>query len=610
MQKYWILSDRDYTLQITSRRIRLLFWLVVVCFFILVGRLFYLQVFLHEYYATRSQDNRQKLLPLVPVRGLIYSADGILLAGNRPVYDLEILPEQVPDITDTLNRLQLLLSISDQKINTFRADLKQKHKFEYSRLHHSLSEEEVALFAVNQYQFPGVRIHFDLNRYYPMGADFSHLIGYIGRIDQDDLLALDDNDRANYIATDYIGKTGVERYYEKKLHGRIGHQQVEVNAQGRIVRVLSRQAPDSGTDLYLHLRVDMQQAAIRSMRGRRGAIAMMDVRNGAVIAALSSPQYEPNQFVRGISQGAYQTLLDSPGLPLYNRLTQGEYPIASTIKPFLGLIALYTGTRRQETPMVCPGWFRLGDHIFRDWKKGGHGLTSLKSAIAESCDVYFYQLGLDLGVDRMHQELSRFGFGKPSGIDISPEKHGLLPSREWKQARRGERWRQGESVLFGIGQGYVLATPIQLLRAVAVLASQGTLLTPQLLHRSSEQTSITVTTDQEFVRNIPAHHWQTITDAMRDTVHSEWGTARGSGRGASYEFAGKTGTAQVIQLDVNRDQENIPEKFRDHALFIAFAPLPNPEVAIAVVLENAGSGSSAAAPVARELLDYYMESVH
>ncbi len=598
------LNEKTEALHLIGKRAEKLLLPIIGVFLLLLGRLFYLQIYHYEHYTTLSQDNRLKLVPIAPIRGLIYSADGVLLAENRPVHDLEIVPERVTDLLLTLHRLRKLFGISAREVERFWRLMQRKRRFDSVPLRYNLSAKEQAIFAVNRHRFPGVTVNARLGRHYPLGEEFAHILGYVGRIDEHDLRTLDHD---NYRASSHTGKVGLELYHERILHGTVGYQQVEVNAQGRIIRVLERVAPRSGSDLYLNLDTSLQRRAVNGMRGKYGAIVVMDVRNGALLAAVSSPQYDPNLFVNGISHADYRALLNSPHKPLFNRLVHGEYPPASTIKPFLGLIALSSGVRGVGHRTPCPGWFRLGGQLYRDWKRSGHGQPDLQAAIAESCDVYFYSLAQNLGIVRMHQGLARFGFGRYTGVDMPNESAGLLPSAKWKREVRNEAWFPGESILLGIGQGHILATPIQMVRATAALANSGTLLQPRLLsHTMPEQAMVWM--EESLSDLATAADWQLIAVAMREVVHGRTGTARGSGRNAAYEFSGKTGTAQVVSLGDDEEYRpgKLPEKFRDHALFIAFAPLPSPEVAVAIVMENAGSGSSAAAPVARELFDHYL----
>ena len=584
--------------------------IILLLAFILL-RLAYLQVVQQDHYATLSQNNRVKVLPIPPIRGLIYSRDGILLAENQPAFSLEVIPERVDDMGSLIQRIAGIITIEDTDIKRFHRELREKRHFDSIPLRYNLNEQEVARFSVNSHNFPGVEVFARPYRRYPLKELTSHIVGYVGRIDEDDLENLD---LSNYLGTTHIGKLGIEKAYEEILHGKVGHQQVETNAQGRIVRVLEKTLPEPGKNIYLSLDVSLQKAAMTALEGRRGAIVAIDPDNGDVLALASSPGYDPNPFVNGIDFKSYQALLKSTDTPLVNRALQGKYPPGSTIKPFLGAVALAYGIRNPTDTTWCPGWFSLKGHThrYRDWKKGGHGHVDLNYAIMQSCDVYYYTLANDLGIERLHDGLAAFGFGKSTGIDIGDEAAGLVPSPEWKRRVYNQPWYQGETLIAGIGQGSVLTTPVQLAMATAALANNGRLLT---LHLASA-TRDPISGHKQMLEHAPDHQvpfydeaiWETIRKAMEAVVHGARGTARRSGLNAEYRFAGKTGTAQVIGISQNEEykKSEIPEEFQDHALFIAFAPVENPVIALSVVVENGGSGSGTAAPIARKLLDHYL----
>ena len=585
------------------------FMLFLLLFIVL--RVFYLQVIMHDHFTTLSQNNRVKILPIPPIRGLIFSQDGILLAENRPSFSLELVPEQIDDLKGVVERLGNIISIKATDISRFHGLLKKTRRFESVPLRYNLDENEVARFAVNQHLFPGVDIKARLNRHYPLSAEIAHTIGYVGRIDEKDLNSLN---ASNYSGTHHTGKLGVEKAYEEILHGKVGYQQVEVNAQGRIIRVLDKTAPEPGKNLHLTLDISLQRAAVEALQGRRGAIVAINPENGDVLAMASSPSYDPNPFVNGIDQESYKQLLQSEDTPLVNRAMQGEYPPGSTIKPFLGLIALDSGVRKSADETWCPGWYTLQgkEHRYRDWKKHGHGQSNLKKAIIESCDVYFYTLAHDLGINRIHTGLRDFGFGQITDIDIGGETDALLPSRDWKQKVLGQAWYPGETLILGIGQGYMLTTPLQLAEATATLAGRGKMVKPRMVAEIRDPITDEVESVPEPVnRHISIRnpkYWDIIIDAMTDVVHGTRGTARRSGLNASYRYAGKTGTAQVIGIaqDEEYDKDDVQDKFRDHALFIAFAPVESPKIAVAIIVENGGAGSRIAAPIARRLFDYYL----
>jgi len=560
-----------------------------------------------------SKSNRVKITPIPPIRGLIYSRDGVVLAENKPTFSLEVIPEQIDDVDKLIDQLKEIISVEDSDIKRFKKSLKKKRRFENVALRLNLNEEEVALFAVNRHRFSGVDVVAGLNRYYPLGAELVHAIGYVARIDENDVKQLN---ASNYSGTTHIGKLGIEKYYESLLHGDVGYQQVEVNAQGRVIRVLERSAPQPGKDLHLTIDLSLQRIAIEALKNKRGAIVAIDPVNGDILTFVSSPAYDPNKFVNGIDSKSYKALLSSKDKPLINRLTRGKYPPGSTIKPFLGLVALDNGVRQLRDESWCPGWFSLKGHKhrYRDWKKQGHGHTDLHKAITQSCDVYFYILAYELGINRIYEGLSKFGFGKQSGIDIGGEAKGLLPSREWKREALGQAWFPGETLIMGIGQGYALTTPLQLAKATASLANRGKPMRPRLVFSTSN--SITkdvkalpvISEDKITINN--KTHWDIIIKSMRDVVHGVGGTAWRSGLNAKYEFAGKTGTAQVIGIAQDKvyKKDEIAEEFQDHALFIAFAPVESPRIAVAIIVENGGSGSKTAAPIARKMFDYFMNN--
>ena len=594
-------------------RQRVYFTATVIIFLLafLLARLTYLQVIKQDHFSTLSQNNRVKILPIPPTRGLIYSQDGILLADNRPSFTLEIVPEQIRDMDTLIGDLSAIVSISEEDIEKFRGNLRKKRHHESIPIRYNLNEREVARFSVNRHRFIGVEVYARPFRHYPLKNIMAHVTGYVGRIDEQDLANLD---KSNYLGTTHIGKLGVEKAYEDLLHGKVGHQQVEVNAQGRIIRILEKVLPEPGRDVYLSLNVSLQFAAAEAMAGRRGAIVALDPNNGDILALVSSPGYDPNPFVNGIDHKSYQELITSKDSPLVNRAIQGTYPPGSTIKPFLGAVALAYGVRDTRETTWCPGWFSLkgSTHRYRDWKKGGHGHVDLGYAIMQSCDVYYYSLANDLGIKRLHDGLVDFGFGKKTGIDIGGESDGLVPSEEWKRSVYHQPWYQGETLIAGIGQGSVLSTPLQLALATASIANNGRLVVPHLAVRSRDPLSgqsneITFPGNSE-VQIYNENIWSFIKAAMIDVVHGDRGTARRSGLNAAYQFAGKTGTAQVIGIAQDDDTrgKDVPEEFKDHALFIAYAPVEQPRIALAILVENGGGGSATAAPIARRLLDYYL----
>ena len=584
--------------------------LIILALGALVMRLVQLQVVEHEHYTTLSKDNRVKLVPLPPTRGLVYDRNGILLAQNRPAYSLELVPERVEgDIDVTLERLGEYIEISEDDLERFHKLKRRKRRFDSVPVRVNLDLEEAAHFAVVSHLFPGVDIKAQLLRHYPFEEATAHVLGYVGRISRQDLESIE---QSQYAGTSHIGKIGLEKTYENMLHGAVGVQQVEVNSVGRVVRVLEENPPVPGQDLHLHLDVQLQQIALDALGDNNGAVVALDPRNGGVLVLASKPGYDPNLFVEGISSKAYRALQGNSDNPLYDRALRGQYPPGSTVKPFIGLAGLETGTMRYDTGVYCPGFFQLPghEHKYRDWKKGGHGLMDLDTAITQSCDVYYYKLAHEMGIDAMSEFLQKFGFGEKTGIDLSGESSGILPSREWKRRARRQPWYPGETVIAGIGQGYFLTTPIQLAAATAALANNGHLMAPRMVDYSETRPQRTRTPLAPADRPIPVGaqaDWDDVHNALLHVVQGARGTARRI-QTEFYSIAGKTGTAQVFTVAQEEEyiEEEVAKKFRDHALFVAYAPAEDPQIAIAVVVENGGSGSATAAPVARKVMDAYL----
>ena len=606
------LKDHLFETRLITNRAILLLVAGGLLLSILLVRLLYLQVVSHEHYTTLSEDNRVNLQPLPPNRGLIFDRNGILLAENLPSYRLEITPEQVDDMGATLGALEDIIEISDTDRSRFEKLLARKPRFEAVPLRFHLNDEEVARFSVNRHRFPGVDITAGLARHYPQGPHAVHALGYVGRIDEKALKILDSS---NYRGTSHVGKNGIEKTYEELLHGKVGLQQVETTAQGRIIRVLNRTPPVSGSNLYLTIDSHLQKVAEAAFADYSGSAIAIDPNNGDILALVSLPTYDPNPFVNGIDYDAYAALRNNDKEPLFNRALRGQYPPGSTVKPFMGLAGLETGITSEHSKTYCPGFYMLPgkDRKYRDWKRSGHGTVDLNSAITQSCDVYFYDLAQSMGIDRIHDYLQHFGFGKAAGIDIQGELPGLLPSKEWKRSRRNQPWFPGETIITGIGQGFFLVTPIQLAVATAALANGGRMLQPRIVHAEQEAESDELLPHHsQVVETITIgeqQHWDMVINAMTDVVHGARGTARSIGKDSPYMIAGKTGTAQVFGLkqEEKYDAEAIAEKLRDHALFIAFAPIDDPKIAVAVIVENGGGGGSVAAPIARTILDAYLE---
>lgn len=587
--------------------------LVLLCFGVLFVRFLFLQVLRYDHYQTLAENNRISLVPVVPNRGLILDRNGVVLAENFFVYTLEITPSKAGNVTKTIEDLSALLEITDSDRKRFNKLRAQSRNFESVPIRSHLKEEEAARFAVNSYRFPGVEIRSRLFRHYPLGQMGSHLTGYIGRINDRDVAALEQSaEIANYKGSDHIGKGGLEQSYERDLHGTTGFQQVEVDADGHAVRVLASTPPISGNNLMLSIDVKLQQIAEEAFGNRRGALVALDPANGEVLAFVSMPTYDPNLFVDGIDQENWKELNESRDKPLINRPLRGAYPPGSTFKPFAALAGLENGKRHPPFSIGDPGYFTLpgSAHRYRDWKPEGHGVVDVVKAITISCDTFFYGLALELGIDKLSSFMSHFGFGKATGIDIEGERSGLLPTPEWKQKRFKQPWYAGETVITGIGQGYTLATPLQLAFATSMLANNGIGAKPHLVRSIRDSQS-------GEIRNLPIETLDRIPLDVKNLelvkqgmlgVTLPGGTAASIGAGAPYAIAAKTGTAQVVGIAQGQkyNEHLIDEYHRDHALFIAYAPADAPKIALAVIVENGGHGGSAAGPIARKVMDYYL----
>lgn len=594
------------------RRTRLARIVIIVCMLTLLSRFFWLQIIAHENFSTRSESNRVSIRPLAPNRGLIYDRRGRVIAENRPAYRLEIVPEMVKDIPALLDELSGLIALSDDDRQSFDKSRRHYRVFDSIPVKFNLSEQEVARFAVNRHRFSGVDVVPYLSRYYPYGELLTHVIGYVGRLDDADIARVD---AGNYRGTRMIGKIGIEQFQEASLHGTSGFERVETNASGRVLHVLERQQAIAGTDLVLSIDVAVQQAAWDALGDQPGAVVAIDPRDGSVIALVSKPGYDPNLFVDGISQRAYDRILNTPDRPLFNRALRGGYEPGSTIKPFVGLAGLELGLVTPQTRVFSNGTFYIEGYSrpYRDWKDAGHGWVTMRTALEQSVNTYFYQLAMNMGIDRMHDYLAQFGFGSVTGIDVLGEGKGLLPSREWKRTAREEPWYPGETVIAGIGQGFNVVTPLQLANAVATLVNGGRRYEPRLLYATKQAGDdraqrVRAPLALEIEKNDP-QDWQVVLDGMDRVVNGVHGTARSIAVDSRYRVAGKTGTAQVYQLGAGETYklDEVPRHLRDHALFIGFAPVENPRIAIAVVVEHGGVGSRVAAPVARATLDAWLD---
>jgi penicillin-binding protein 2 len=588
---------------------------VLVAFALLFGRLVYLQVIQHEYYQTKADDNRIAIVPVAPNRGLIMDRNGVVLARNYSAYTVEVAARRAADFDRIVNRVSELVEITSKDRSRFKKLLAETRNTESLPIKTRLSDEEVARFAANRFRFPGVEIRGRLFRHYPYGDTASHVIGYIGRLAEEDQARVEKfGDEANYRGTDFIGKTGIESSYESELHGITGLEQVEIDAGGHGIRTLpgsTRAQP--GNNVTLTLDIQLQQVAERAFGERRGALVAIEPSTGGVLAFVSKPGFDPNLFVDGIDPQSWAELNNSPDRPLNNRAIAGVYPPGSTFKPYMALAALESGKRTPKSTIFDPGYFVFGERRFRDSTAGGHGAVDLYKSIVVSSDTYYYQLANDMGIDAIAAFMKQFGFGTPTGIDLEGEAAGVLPSPEWKMKRfrrpDQQKWYPGETISIGIGQGYNAYTPMQLAQAVATLANGGTIFRPRLVAyvdnpRSGERRYV----QPQVVRRLPLHedNVEFVKQAMAG-VNKE-GTAARAFAGAQYTSGGKTGTAQVVGMKQNEkyDEKKVAERLRDHSLFIVFAPVEEPRIALAVLVENGGFGARTAAPIARTVLDYFL----
>ncbi len=569
---------------------------------VLSTRMTLLQVAEHKHYSTQSNDNRMQVRALPPARGRILDRNGVVLAENQTTLSLTLIPERIADLEATLQKLSEILNLTEEELERFHKQRKRQRGFLPITLRYHLGDEEVARFESQRYRFPGVEVEAILSRNYPLGALTSHVIGYTGRINEEDLKSFDET---RYRGSQFTGKTGIEREYEELLHGFPGESHIEANNIGRVLRELNRTPSQTGIDLHLTLDSRLQSIASEALGSLKGAVVALDPNNGEILALVSKPSFDPSQFVLGISQKDYAALRDDPSRPLFDRALRGQYPPGSTIKPAMGLAGLVRGVIDPQEKIDCHGKYQLPNSslVFRDWKKRGHGPTDLNKSIVESCDVYYYELSNRLGIDRIHDFLEQFGLGQATGIDLPSEPNGLLPSREWKRTARNQPWYPGETLNIGIGQGFFMTTPLQLAQMTAMLANHGKPIRPHLLLEGGEPPPPTL---KPLV--LPDSLWQPVIKGMEDVVHTRQGTANRIARGAKYRIAGKTGTAQVFSLgrDEEYDEETIPEHMRDHALFVAFAPAQQPQIAVAVLVENGGHGGATASPMARAVMDAWL----
>lgn len=586
----------------------LLALLVVLCLFaLLVWRYADLQITHHELYQTRSHANRVHLQRLAPQRGLIVDREQRLLAENRPSYRLVVYRDQVADLDATLAGLQQLGIIDERDIELFRQRAYRYRSFEAMPLRFHLDDREIARFSVQRMHYEGVEIEADLMRHYPHDELLAHMLGYVGRINATELAKLDAD---NYGATTHIGKIGVEKQYETALHGQVGYAHVETNARGQVLRTLETELPVPGSNLQLHLDLDLQRAAYQALAGYRGAIVALDTRTGGVLAVVSTPSYDSNLFVRGISHADYDRLRDDLDLPLFNRVLQAQYPPGSTVKPVVGMAGLDKGVVTMASTVYDPGWYQLPDNerLYRDWKREGHGdRINFIDAMEQSCDVYYYDLAFKLGARAIHEYFDLFGLGRPTGIDVPSERSGINPSGDWKRSQGLGNWFGGDTLNIGIGQGFLLATPLQLAQMTSIIANRGRVLVPQMV---AAVDGVNLPPQERApVRLQDERNWQHVIDSMVAAVHGRRATARGISRNLDYRIAGKTGTAQVVGIPQGEkyDASQLAQRKRDHALFVAFAPADEPAIAVAVVVENGEHGSTVAAPMARRVIELWLD---
>ncbi|TMX47323.1 penicillin-binding protein 2 [Photobacterium damselae] len=626
-QKRTQIRDHRAESALFFRRALVSFIGIAVLVGVLLTNLYHIQVQEHEDYQTRSNDNRIKIVPVSPNRGLIYDRNGVLLAENRPVYSLEITSEKVPNLEETLLALQEIMGVTEDDITKFQKERRRTRRFKSVPILDQLNEEQVALFSVNQHRFPGVEVKAYLKRHYPYGDALTHVLGYVAKINDRDIKRLEKAEKlSNYKATRDIGKLGIERYYEDQLHGTSGYQEVEVNSRGRVIRTLKYVPPIPGQDLKLNIDIALQlyvqellterskdpETGEEVVKHKRGSVVVLDPKDDSILAMVSSPSYDPNLFVKGISGKNYRELLNNPDRPLVNRVTLGIYPPASTVKPLIAVAALTEGVVTTKTTRNDPGWWVIPNSTsrkFRDWLRWGHGSVNIYKAIEESVDTYFYQVAYDMGIDRLSTWMNKFGYGEYTGVDIHEESKANMPTREWKQARYRQPWYQGDTIPVGIGQGYWTATPLQIAKATSVLVNNGVVHRPHLLQSTIEDGVETKTEFKDFppITGVKQSTWDVAKEGMHRVLYGHRGTARKAFYHTPYQAGGKSGSAQVFGLAENQkyNADELEERLRDHALFTAFAPFEDPKV-VAMVLENAGGGSSNGGPIARKIFDHML----
>ncbi|AHN27376.1 Penicillin-binding protein 2 (PBP-2) [Gilliamella apicola] len=605
------------------RRALFAFIVIILLLLILLVNLADLQIANFSYYSTKSNNNRIEIIPIPPSRGMIYDRNGTPLAINNITYQLNIIPDKVKNLNEQFEQLKAIVDLTDEDIENFQKERRNYKAHRPVPLKDNLTQQQIAHFVVDQHRFPYVSIVGIQHRYYPYEASLTHIIGYISKINSQDKQRLEEeNKSSNYVATFNIGKMGIEKYYEDVLHGIPGYEKVEVNSRGRIVNQINQHPPQAGEDIYLSINLKLQLYIEQLLAGRKAAVVAIDPNNGEILALVSSPTYDSNPFVGGISSDKYKALLNDPNKPLYNRALLGSYPPASTVKPYIAIAALSEGVVTPKSVVNDPGWWQLPgtERRYRDWLKWGHGKVDVLKAIEESVDTYFYQVAYDMGIDRLKAWMTKFGFGERTGIDISTneESRAVMPSREWKIQRHKKSWLQGDTIPVGIGQGYWTATPIQMAKALTILINNGKTYTPHfLLYKKSDILNSNeqqpIINPEKYLENnslsdVNPNYWALAKEGMYRVMFGSRGTARKIYADAKYQAAGKSGTAQVYGLKVDEvyNAHKIPEHLRDHALFVAYAPYDKPKIALAIVLENGGGGSSNGGAVARKILDFYL----
>ncbi len=616
MQQPRSFRNKVYEFKIFRNRIWFMVGVILVLLALLLARMLQLQLYEHEKYQNLSENNRIQLQPITPNRGVIYDRNGVILAENLPAYRLTVVRERAHNLQVTLDFINQLIGLSEYELKTFKKALKYARRpYQAITLKRNLSAEEIAKVMVNRFYLPGIDVDAELVRHYPNGKEFAHVLGYVGRINQKEQERLDKDPelKQNYSASRYIGKLGVEKHYESILHGKVGYQTIETNARGRILKVLNERKPQPGQDIYLHLDSRLQLLASKLMHNMRGALVAIDIKSGGILSLYSNPSFDPNLFVNGISHKKYSKLRLDKDLPLFNRAIRGRYPPASTLKPYIGIAVLNSNIMGWKESINDKGFYQLPneERLYRDWKRHGHGIVDMQTAIVQSCDTYFYNAAVKTGMDKLVSHLHQFGFGQNLALDIPDALTGILPTREWKKRRYGNFWFPGDTVNLGIGQGFMLATPLQMATAVSILANSGKIIAPRLIFPQNQQPDIFINNKAQQIELKNPYNWQRIQQAMAQVINHKKGTAHSLSRNMPVPIAGKTGTAQVVGIkqDAKYDSEALHERQRDHALFIAFAPVKNPTIAIAVIIENGESASRTAGPIAKQIINEYLYEV-